>query len=253
MLADTHAHLTMPEYQDISTVLHRAKSAGIEFIIDVAYDLESANKSVELAGANESVYSAVGIHPHDAKSYNKDMLKTIKLLLQKPKVVAIGETGLDYHYKLSAKEDQKTLFVQLVKIAKEFELPLIVHGRESYEDIIDILETEGEGKVKGVFHSFSGSVEQANWATSNNFFISFSGMLTFKKAANIVEIATAVPIEKMLLETDSPYLTPEPFRGRRNEPSFIRYVAEKLSQIKGITPEEAGRITTNNAKKLFRI
>ena len=251
MLTDTHAHLTMPEYQDISEVLDRARSAEIDFIIDVAYDLESSGKSIALAKAHDFIYSAVGIHPHDAKTVDDGMIKEVKKLLQKPKVIAVGESGLDYHYKLSSREDQKKLFAQLVRIAKEFKLPLIVHGRESYEDIIEILKAEG--KSKGVFHSFSGNIEQANWAIKNGFYVAFAGMLTFKKAMNIVEIATAVPIEHILLETDCPYLTPEPFRGKRNEPAYIKYVAEKLAKIKGSTVEEVGRITTQNAKTLFKI
>jgi len=253
MFSDTHAHLTMPEFSDISDVLGRAHDAGVELIIDAAYDLDSSERSIALAKESEIIYSAVGIHPHDAKTFDNEMIKTIKKLAQSPKVVAIGESGLDYRYKLSSTDDQKKLFIQLVRVAKDFDMPIIVHGRESYDDIIEILETEGKGEVRGVFHSFSGDIKHANWAIKNNFFISFSGMLTFIKANNIIEIAAAIPIENMLIETDCPYLTPEPLRGRRNEPAFVRIIADKLSKIKGVSMEDAGRITTKNARKLFKV
>lgn len=253
MFVDTHAHLTMPEFADLSGTIGRARDYGVRAIIDVGYDLESSEKSTTLAKDNEILFSAIGIHPHDAKNFDAKMINKLKVLAQKPKVVAIGETGLDYHYKLSTPDEQKRLFVEMIKLSREFGLPMIVHGRESYDDIIDIIDTEGKGDVQGVFHSFSGDLVQAEWAIKNRFYIAFSGMLTFKKASNIIEIATAVPLEHILIETDCPYLTPEPFRGKRNEPAYVKYVAEKLANIKGTAVEDIGRITTQNAEALFKL
>jgi len=253
MLTDTHAHLTMPEYQDIDEVLGRAKAAGLSFIIDVGFDIASSEKSTTLSSGSDFIYTAVGVHPHDAKSFNEECYKKIIELLKRPRVVALGEIGLDYHYNLSSQDEQKRMFSKLLWTARDANLPVIFHGRDSYHDMVDIIKSEGQGKVQGVFHSFAGNLDELKWILDNGFYISISGMITFKKAKNIIDIAKAVPIDKILIETDCPYLTPEPYRGKRNEPSYVKYVAEALAKIKGITVEEVGGMTTNNAKKLFKI
>lgn len=253
MLTDTHAHLTMPEYQDIDDVLSRAKSAGLAFIIDVGFDISSSEKSTLLSADSDFIYSAVGVHPHDAKSFDEECYKKIKELLVRPRVAALGEIGLDYHYDLSSHEDQKRMFSKLLWTAREAKMPVIFHGRESYQDMVDIIRSEGQGKVQGVFHSFGGSLDELKWIIDNGFYVSISGMITFRKAKNIIDIAKAAPMDRILIETDCPYLTPEPYRGQRNEPSYVRYVAESLARARGVTVEEIGEITTNNAKKLFKI
>jgi TatD DNase family protein len=243
----------MPEYQDISEVLSRAKDAGLEFIIDVGFDMTSSEKSTLLSADSDYIYSAIGIHPHDAKSFNEECYKKITELIKKPRVVALGEIGLDYHYNLSSHEEQKRMFSKLLWTAREEKKTVIFHGRESYHDMVDIIHSEGQGKVRGVFHSFAGSLDQLRWVLDNGFYISVSGMITFKKAKNIAEVAMATPLDRILIETDCPYLTPEPNRGKRNEPSYVRYVAQALADIKGETIERIGEITTGNAKKLFNI
>lgn len=253
MLTDTHTHLTMPEYQDMNDVLDRAKAAGLEFIIDVGFDIASSEKSTLLSAGSDFIYTAIGVHPHDAKSFDEDCYRRIKELMGRPRVVALGEIGLDYHYNLSTHDEQKRMFSKLLWTARELNMPAIFHGRESYNDMVEIVKTEGQGKVKGVFHSFAGSIDELKWVLDNGFYISVSGMITFKKAGNIIDIAKAAPIEKILIETDCPYLTPEPYRGKRNEPSYVKHVAEALAKVKGMTVEEVGDVTTKNAKDLFRI
>lgn len=253
MLTDTHAHLTMPEFQDLNDVITRAKDAGIAFIVDVGFDIESSKKSAELSANSSFIYSAVGIHPHDAKSFDEECYKDLSGLLTGPRVIALGEIGLDYHYNLSTPDEQKRMFSKLLWTAREMKKPAIFHGRESYHDMVDIVRAEGRGQVSGVFHSFAGSLDELKWILDNGFYVSVSGMLTFKKAQNIRDIAAAVPIDRLLIETDCPYLTPEPFRGKRNEPSYVKYVAEALAKLKGLTIEEVGERTTANARALFKI
>jgi TatD DNase family protein len=243
----------MPEYQDIDEVLGRAKAAGLSFIIDVGFDITSSEKSTTLSSESDFIYTAVGVHPHDAKSFDEECYKKIIELLKKPRVVALGEIGLDYHYNLSSQDEQKRMFSKLLWTARDESKPVIFHGRESYHDMVDIIRSEGQGKVRGVFHSFAGSLDELKWILDNGFYVSISGMITFKKAKNIIDIVKAAPMDKILIETDCPYLTPEPYRGKRNEPSYVKYVAEALAKIKGMTVEEVGGMTTNNAKKLFKI
>ena len=253
MLTDTHAHLTMPEYQDLNEVIARAKEAGIEFIIDVGFDIKSSGKSTELSSGSDFIYTSVGIHPHEAKSLDEKAFKKFKELLSRPRVVALGEIGLDYHYELSTRDEQKRVFSKLLWEAREAKKPVIIHGRDSYKDINEILHTEGHDKLPGVFHSFAGDSAELKWVLDHGFYVSISGMITFKKAQNIQDIAKAVPLDRLLIETDCPYLTPAPFRGKRNEPSYVKYVAEALAKVKDISLEEVGRVTTANAKKLFGI
>jgi TatD DNase family protein len=243
----------MPEYQDITEVIDRAKKTGLEFIIDVGFDIDSSEKSTRLSDGSDYIYTAVGIHPHEAKSFNEDIFRRFKALLTKPRVIAVGEIGLDYHYELSSREEQKRVFSKLIWEAKQVNKPIIIHGRESYKDIHEILKAEGHDQMPGVFHSFAGDLDELKWILDHNFYISVSGMATFKKSTNIKDIVKMAPLERVLIETDCPYLTPVPFRGKRNEPSYVKYVAEAVASIKGVDVDEVGRITTENAKKLFRI
>ncbi len=253
MLTDTHTHLTMPEYQDLAEVLKRARTAGLEFIIDVGFDIGSSEKSTHLSAESDLIYTAVGIHPHDAKSFDEVCYRKLRDLLSWPRVVALGEIGLDYHYNLSTPDEQKRMFSKLLWTARELKKTVIFHGRDSYHDMVDIVKSEGKGEIKGVFHSFAGTLDELKWILDNGFYISISGMITFKKAKNIADIAKAAPIEKILIETDCPYLTPEPYRGKRNEPSYVRYVADALAKVKGMNVEEVEEATTRNAKALFGI
>jgi len=249
MLIDTHAHLEMLE--DIPQVIERARDTGIERIVAVSSDLISSNKTVEIAEDFPMVFTAVGIHPHEASSFDEEVLSQIEDLCNEQKVVAIGETGLDYHYMHSPRDIQINSFRRHIELAKKLDLPLIIHVREAHDDVLKILKEENAWETMGVIHSFTGDYETAKKYIDEGFYISFSGILTFKNAEDIRQAAKKIPIERILIETDSPYLAPIPFRGKRNEPSYIKYVAEKIAELRGISSEKIEEETTANAKNLF--
>ena len=253
MFIDTHAHLTMPEFKEIDQFLARARDAKIEAIINASFDLESSLGSVELANKYDFIYAAVGIHPHDADKVDDKSIDQIKVLLQNKKVVAIGETGLDYYYKLKSVMLQQEAFRKFLALAQESNKPVIIHCREAQKDTIDIIKEENKGNLRGVFHCFAGDDMLIKFAKDIGFYISFTGNVTFKKAHAVRENVAKVPLNMMLLETDCPYLAPDPFRGKTNEPSYIPYIAKAIAEIKGITVEEIAIETTKNARNLFKI
>lgn len=251
MYIETHAHLTMPEYQDLPEVISRARAAGIEKIVNASFDLKSSEESVKLAKQFPGyIFAAVGIHPHDA---GKASLKKIKELASNKEVVAIGETGLDYHYNPETKEIQRDAFRKFLSLAEELELPVIVHAREAQEDTIKIIKEENRGNLRGVFHCFAGDDQLIEFAKEIGFYISYAGMVTFKKAVNVRENVAKTPLSMLLLETDCPYLAPEPYRGKRNEPAYLPLIAEKIAELKGSTLEKVAEETTKNAQALFKI
>jgi len=237
--------------KEISDVIRRAYDAGVRIIITIASDVESLEKVVDIADTYSMVYASVGIHPHNANDLDDEVLKKIFKLSRHPKVVAIGEIGLDYHYKHAPIEIQRKAFEKQLELAKETDLPVIIHSREAFDDTIKILKESGVRK--GVMHCFSGNLSQAKKAIELGFFISISGVVTFKNAKKIREVAQFVPDEYLIIETDAPYLTPEPFRGKKNEPSFLFYTARALAEIRGVTVEDIDRITSVNVKRLFKI
>jgi len=249
MLIDTHAHLEMLE--DIPQVIERARDTGIERIVAVSSDLISSNKTVEIAEDFPMVFTAVGIHPHEASSFDEEVLSQIEDLCNEQKVVAIGETGLDYHYMHSPRDIQINSFRRHIELAKKLDLPLIIHVREAHDDVLKMLKEEAAWETMGVIHSFTGDYETARKYIDEGFYISFSGILTFKNAEDIRQAARKIPIERILIETDSPYLAPIPFRGKRNEPSYVKYVAEKIAELRGLSSEKIEEETTTNAKNLF--
>lgn len=255
MLIDSHAHLDDEKYnEDREAVLENARAAGIGIIINPAADEASSYRAVEMSEKYPMVYATVGIHPHDAKSYDEN--KHDQLLREwskKDKVVAIGEIGLDYHYDFSPREVQQSVFIKQLVIAKEVALPIVIHNRESMEDMHRILKEYFAPEYGGVMHSFSGSVEMAKIFLDMGFYLSISGPLTFKNARKIPEVVAMMPMDRLLIETDSPYLTPTPHRGKRNEPAFVRFVAAEIARIRGISLEAVGEITSDNAKKVFGI
>jgi TatD DNase family protein len=256
LFIDTHAHLDDPRFdKDREDAINRAKKVGIEHIITVGcWEPERGfDSAIEVAESYDNIYMAIGVHPHDAKLASNDTFKQIETLADHKKVVAIGETGLDFHYDNSPREIQRDIFKRHIEVARGLNLPLIIHTREAEGDTIDILKEEGAEGIGGVFHCFSGDNEMARECMDMGFFISFTGVVTFSKATNIHEVAKKVPIERMLLETDSPYLSPEPHRGKRNEPAFLVETAKRMAEIKDLTLEDVARITTLNAKKLFGI
>ena len=252
-LIDTHAHLDDPKFEsDRDEAIKRAKDAGLENIITVGtwqkgHDLKPV---IELAERYDFVYAVLGVHPHDAGDAGEDAFNEIKELSAHSKVIAIGETGLDYHYEHSPKNIQKTVFIKHIQLAREINLPLTIHSREAQDDTLDILKEEGVRDIGGVLHCFSGSYEMAKKCLDMGLYLSFTGVVTFPKASNIHEIARKIPIEKLLVETDCPYLAPEPHRGKRNEPSFIVETAKKIAEVKGLSYADVARITTLNAKAL---
>jgi TatD DNase family protein len=257
---DTHAHLTMPEYADISDVLQRAREAKIEAIVNASFDLTSSKASVRLAKDHDFIYAAVGIHPHDANLVDQKMIEELEKLASDPKVVAVGETGLDYYLpvrqagkNLQPKEVQISAFRKFLQLAQKLDKPVIIHCREAQDDVMRVMREENQGKLCGVFHCFAGDEKLVQFAQDLGFMISFTGSVTFKKAQATRDRVKEIPLSLLMLETDCPYLAPEPFRGQRNEPAFITYIAQTMAEIKGITVEELARSTTKNAKKLFKI
>ncbi|HEA47150.1 MAG TPA: YchF/TatD family DNA exonuclease [bacterium] len=252
MLIDTHIHLDDPCYgKDRDAVIARAREEGVDYLIVVASDLESSKKCVKLAEEFDSLYATVGIHPHEAKTADKDTYLRLKELAKCKKVVAIGEIGLDYHYNHSPKEVQREVFRNQIRLAKKLTLPIIIHHREALPDVIEIVKQE---KIKeGVFHCFSGSLEEAEEVISLGFYVSIAGPVTFKNAKRLQELVKELPLDKLLIETDGPYLSPHPFRGKRNESAYLKYIAEKIAELRNLTLEEIAQKTTENAKKLFRL
>jgi TatD DNase family protein len=260
-LVDTHCHLNLDEFDaDRREVIARAKDSSLVRILIPGIDLETSKTAIKCSIDNEAVYAAVGIHPNYGTSWNRNSLIELKQLVSEKKVVAIGEIGLDYYRDYTPKEIQRSIFKQQLKFAAEVELPVIVHVRDAWVDTIDLLTTwqadlmaHGSRIIEypGVMHSFAGSVDMAHELAERHFKIGITGALTFRNSQNLQKVVAALPLESLLIETDAPFQTPHPFRGKRNEPSNVRIVAEKIAEIKAILLEEVARVTTLEADKLF--
>lgn len=254
MLFDTHVHLNAEQYEDdLQEVINRALEKGVQNMVVVGFDEPAIKKAIQIAETYDFIYASVGWHPVDAIDMTDEHLAWIEELAQHPKVVALGEMGLDYHWDKSPKEVQKDVFRRQIRLARKVNLPIIIHNRDATEDVVTILKEEHVEEVGGIMHCFTGSIEVAKQCMDMNMYISFGGPVTFKNAKKPKEVATELPLDKLLIETDCPYLTPHPFRGKRNEPGYVSYVAEQIAELKGITYEELADITTANAKKLFGI
>jgi len=258
VLIDTHTHLDDARFDgDRDAVIARAREAGVETFITIGCDLATSRAAVSLADRYPFIYATVGVHPHEVKCIGDDWYDELRRLAQHPKVVAYGEIGLDYHYNHSPPKLQRDRFREQVCLARELHLPLVIHTREAQEDTIKILREEKGSEVGGVFHCFSGDAWLAKDALDLGFSLSFSGVVTFQNATMLRDIMKTVPMDRLLVETDCPYLTPAPHRGKRNEPAYVRFVAEKISELKGSTEpmsvEEIGRITSQNARRAFKI
>ncbi|APJ09514.1 MULTISPECIES: TatD family hydrolase [Bacillus] len=254
MLFDTHAHLNAEQYnEDLEQVIERAKSEKVEKIVVVGFDRPTITRAMELIEEYDFIYAAIGWHPVDAIDMTDEDLAWIKDLSQHEKVVAIGEMGLDYYWDKSPKDVQKEVFRRQIALAKEVKLPIVIHNRDATEDVVTILKEEGAAEVGGIMHCFTGSLETAKACMEMNFYISFGGPVTFKNAKKPKEVVKEIPSDKLLIETDCPYLTPVPFRGKRNEPSYVKYIAEQIAELREISFEELAELTTKNAKKVFRI
>lgn len=255
MFVDTHTHLDDARYShDRDAVMARARAAGVEAFVTIGCDLSSSLAAVALADQYDSVYAAIGVHPHEVRHIADGWYDELLRLARHKKVVAYGEIGLDYHYNHSSPKEQRDRFREQVQLARELKLPVIIHTREAQEDTIAILREEQASEVGGVFHCFSGDAWLAKDALDLGFYLSFSGIVTFQNAAMLREIAKTVPLDRLLIETDCPYLAPVPYRGKRNEPAYVAHVADKLAAIHGtLSPTDIGFRTTENAKHLFKI
>ena len=253
MLFDTHAHMDDRAFDDDrDTLLTALPSHGIGLLMNPGCSLESSRNASELSQKYDYIYAAVGSHPDAADEVNDAVLEEYRKLCKlNPKIKAIGEIGLDYHYEDIPRELQKKAFLSQLELARELDLPVIVHERDAHEDGMAIVRQFSD--VKGVFHCYSGSAEMARQLTDFGWYIGFTGVLTFKNARRAIEAAQAIPLERIVIETDCPYMSPEPFRGKRNDPSRVYRMAEKLAEIRGISAEEARRITFENGKRLYRI
>lgn len=253
MFVDSHAHLQWKSFEkDLDMVIEKAVKAGVEKIITIGTSLLESKKGVQLARRYPNVYATVGIHPHNAKYFNNNVARELKQMAEKPKVVAIGEIGLDYYRNLSSKQAQQKAFKAQLLLAKELQLPVVIHDREAHSDVLKTL-SEFQNKIEGVMHCFSGSKEIAAQSIANGFYISFAGNITFPNAARLHEIAAALELDKILVETDCPWLAPQKIRGKRNEPAFLTYTAEKIANLKNIPLEKVAKATTQNANDIFTL
>lgn len=254
MLFDTHVHLNAEQYNDdLEEVISRALETGVSNMVVVGFDRPTIEKAIELVDKYDFLYASVGWHPVDAIDMTENDLLWIEELAAHPKVVALGEMGLDYHWDKSPKDIQKEVLRKQIQLAKKVKLPIIIHNREATADIMEILKEEGAQEVGGIMHCFSGSPETAREFVNMNFYISLGGPVTFKNAKKPKGVAAEIPLEKLLIETDCPYLTPHPYRGKRNEPSYVKLVAEQIAEIKGLPYEEVAEATAKNARKFFGI
>jgi len=256
MLIDSHAHIQGKEFaQDLSAVMERAQGAGLEKIIVVggAGDLSSNQAAVELAGSSPMLHATVGMHPHDARQVEERDLLFLEELARDPKVVAVGETGLDFYYDHSPRDLQVEMFNRFIQMARAARLPLVIHNRQADREVAELLRCEGNGEIRGVIHCFTSDYDAAREFLDMGFYISFSGIMTFKNSESLREVARRLPLDRILVETDCPYLAPVPHRGRRNEPAFVRFVAETLAAVRGIALDEVALATSRNARELFGI
>lgn len=254
MLIDSHCHIDDARFDaDREVMMTRARAAGIEHFVTIGCDLETSRAAVALAEEHPFISATVGVHPHEVKLIQESWYDELRSLASSDRVVAYGEIGLDFHYDHSPRDVQRIRFREQIQLARELKLPIVIHTREAQEDTITILKEEKASELGGVFHCFAGDAWLAKDALDLGFYLSFSGVITFQNAVMLREIVKTVPLDRILVETDSPYLTPAPHRGKRNEPAYVRQVAEKIAEVHGITVHEVEEVTSQNARSLFRI
>lgn len=252
MFFDSHAHLDEDCFQpDFDEILANMRENGVTNLMNIGFDLASSERSIRLSEQYDWIYAAIGSHPDDAAQVDGARIEAYRRLAKHPRVKAIGEIGLDYHYEDPVREVQKEAFRMQLELARELDLPVVVHEREAHGDAMEILKDFPT--VRGVFHCFSGSVELARELVKRGWYIGLTGVVTFKNARKAVEVAQSVPLERLVIETDCPYMAPVPYRGKRNDPSYVPLVAQKIAELRGLTAEEVGTATAENAKRLFRI
>lgn len=247
---DTHCHLNHPDlYAEWNAVLFRAQQSGVHRMIIIGYDLESSQRGVQLAEQSDALYAAVGIHPHDAVQCNGETLQQLRELARHPRVVAIGEIGLDFYRDLSPREAQYQAFHAQMQLAAELHLPVVIHCREAYDELLAVLSEYPA--VRGALHCFSGNAEQAQRGLELGYFLGIGGVITFKSAESLREIVRAMPRNRLLLETDAPYLAPHPYRGKRNEPAYLPLIAQQVADLWGITLDALSEQTERNVEAFF--
>jgi TatD DNase family protein len=254
MLVDSHAHLEMKDFdKDRQATLDRALKGGITHIITIGTDLSTSLKALELANTYDFVFSSVGYHPHHATDIDQHLLRELEGLVSEPKVVAWGEIGLDFYRRYSPPDMQVEAFRQQLDMALDLDLPVIIHDREAHAELLEILRQMTRGKDKGVIHCFSGDYDMAMALIEMGYHISIPGTVTYKKALQVQEVATRIPLERMLVETDAPFLAPVPHRGKRNEPLFVTYTAQKIAELRDMDFQDLGLQTSENAKRVFHL
>ena len=254
MLIDTHTHLDDARYNDDrEAMIARARESGVEAFLTIGCDLATSHAAVQLADRYPFVYASIGVHPHEVKHIGDSWYDEFRQLALNKNVVAYGEIGLDYHYNHSSPKEQRERFREQIQLARELRLPVIIHTREAQEDTVAILREEKASEIGGVFHCFSGDAWLAKDALDLGFYLSFSGILTFPNATMLRDIAKNTPLDRVLIETDCPYLTPVPYRGKRNEPAYVSQVAQQLASIHGLPLDDVADQTSKNAKRLFKI
>jgi TatD DNase family protein len=253
-LLDTHAHLTMAQFDpDREAVIQRALDSGLRSIITIGITLDDARRAVELTERYPLLSAAVGIHPHHVQAVKETTYPALEKLLAHPKVVALGEIGLDYYRNYAPRDIQQREFINQISLARKWHLPIIIHNRDAHQDILDILRREGGKEVGGIFHCFSGTAEVARAVLDLGFYISIAGPITYQNARKLPEVVSIVPLDRLLIETDCPYLPPHPFRDQRNEPAYVRLVAERIAALKGISVASLADAMTENVSKLLGI
>ena len=254
MLIDSHAHLDMKQFDsDRDGVIDRAVSADVRHIITVGIDIKSSRNALNLTTHYPSIFATAGIHPHNADNANKDDLEHIELIAQHDKIIAIGEIGLDFFRNRSARQNQIEVFTQQLSIAISLDLPVVIHDREAHTETVNILSSFKQNELHGMIHCFSGDYELAKTFINLGYYISIPGTVTYKNAGQIQDVAKRVSLNRLLLETDAPFLTPIPFRGKRNEPSYIIHTAQKIARLRGISFEEVSYQTSKNVCQLFNL
>lgn len=254
MLVDTHTHIEGEDFkEDFEALLNRAEEAGLGIIVNPAYDLVSSRAALALAQKYEQIYACVGYHPSDSHKYDEEGRRELLELAREAEVVAIGEIGLDYYYDKHDKETQKSVFIEQIEIARLSNLPVVIHSRSADQDTFDILQAEKAYELGVLMHCYSQSLEMAREYVKRGAYLGIGGVITFKNAKKLVEVVREIPLEHLVLETDAPYLAPEPYRGKRNEPSYITRVCEKIAEIKKVSYDEVAAVTSANALRFYGI
>jgi TatD DNase family protein len=254
MLIDSHAHLEMSEFKkDLEEVIQRAKESGVEYLFTVGTEKKDWKRALEIAHSHSMIYAILGVHPHNAREIDERTYPALKELCRSEKVRAYGEIGLDFFRNLSPREVQIKRFREQIGLARELHLPIVVHDRDAHQETIEILKSERAAELGGIIHCFSGDYSMAKECIDMGFYISIPGTITFKNAGEFQEMVRKLPLDSLLVETDAPFLTPVPLRGKRNEPSYVRYTAQKIAEVKGIPFERVAEVTSANALRVFRL